>query len=71
MHISRSVFQNALTLDEWEKISNPQCSWEVQHIYSYSLFKTPTKCISLSLLLCINQPLHMFRSYIRPASGGS
>jgi hypothetical protein len=36
-----------------------------------SLFKTPMKCSSLSLLLCINQHLHMFRSYLRPSSGGS
>ena len=26
---------------------------------------------SLSLLLCIKYPLHMFRPYIRPSSGGS
>ena len=37
--------------------------------YVKTLFKTPTKCTTLSLLLCINQPLHMFRSYIRPSSG--
>jgi hypothetical protein len=36
-----------------------------------SLFKTPTKCTSISLLLCINRPLHMFRFYVKPSSGGT
>jgi hypothetical protein len=36
-----------------------------------SLFKTPTKCTSLSLLLCINRPLHIFRFYVKPSSGGT
>jgi hypothetical protein len=35
-----------------------------------TLFYTPTKCTKLSLLLCINRPLHMFRFYVKPSSGG-
>jgi hypothetical protein len=34
-----------------------------------TLLKKPTKCTSLSLLLCINRPLNMFRFYVKPSSG--
>jgi hypothetical protein len=40
------------------------------HCLQFTVYK-PTKCTSLSLLLSIRQPLHMFRSYIRPSSGRS